>query len=301
MQEIISALLDTSALQVFTHLDGPAHLLVILLVFFIAKIVYDLLTPYKLSVQLTTEDNKAAAVSFAGYMFGVGIVVFGVYTSEPEAVGFTATRIDLLRDLLDVLIWSAIGIVLLNIARFVNDKLLLRKFDNVKEIVTDRNIGTGAVEMGGYIGAALIIRAALYGEDVSFVAGVVGTLIYFVVGQLGFIVFSWIYQLISRYDLHAEIERDNISAGVAFGASMIAIAILLSGFIVRFDSLPGFLLWFVASLFFLLVSRYIVDKLLLPGALLDEEISEDQNWGAALIEGGVAIIIALLIVPVFLG
>jgi uncharacterized membrane protein YjfL (UPF0719 family) len=300
MKEIIAALFDTSALQLFTHLDGPAYMIVILVVFVLAKLAYDLFTPYKLNEQLTTQDNKAAAVSFAGYMFAVGIVIFGVYTSEPDA-GFAANRADLLRDLLDVLVWSAIGILLLNVARIINDKVLLRKFDNVKEIITDRNVGTGAVELGSYIGSALIIRAALFGDDISFVAGVVSTLIYFLIGQLGFLVFSWLYQLISRYDLHAEIEKDNVSAGVAFGASMIAIAILLSGFIVRYDSLLGFLAWFIASLFFLVISRYIVDKVLLPGALLDEEISKDQNWGAALVEGGTAIILAMLLVPIFLG
>jgi len=300
MEEIISALFDTNALKLFLHPDGPAYLVAILVVFVLAKFIYDLFTPYKLSEQLTTKDNKAVAVSFAGFMFAVGIVIFGVFTSEPNA-GFATSRGELWLDLLDILIWSLIGIALLLIGRGVNDKLLLRKFNNVKELVTDRNIGTGAVEMGGYIGTALIIRAALFGEDVSFLAGVVSTVIYFILGQAAFIIFSWIYQLVSRYDLHVEIEKDNSSAGVAFGASMIAIAILLSGFIVRYDSLLGFLAWFVAGLFFLVVSRYIVDKLLLPGALLDEEISRDQNWGAALIEGGVAIILALLLVPVFLG
>lgn len=300
MNEIISALLDTEALDVFMHLDGPAYLITILIVLALAKLLFDLFSPYKLNKQLTEVDNKAVAVSFMGYMFAVGIVIYGVFTSEPNA-GYVLTRKELLFDLLDVIIWSAYGIVLLNLGRVINDKILLSKFNNTKELVDDKNVGTGAVELGSYIGSALIIRAALYGEDTSFVAGVVSTLIYFVIGQLGFIVFSWIYQLLSRYDLHAEIEKDNVSAGVAFGASMIAIAILLSGFIMRYDSLLGFLAWFVACLFFLTVSRYLVDKILLPGSLLDEEISQDQNWGAALVEGGIAIILALMLVPAFLG
>ncbi len=299
MNEIISALFDTEALDIFVHFDGPAYLITILIVLAIAKLLFDLFSPYKLNRQLTEVDNKAVALSFTGYMFAVGIVIFGVFTSVPEA-GYVLTRTELLYDLLDVLFWSAYGIVLLNLARIVNDKILLRKFNNIKELIDDKNIGTGAVELGSYIGSALIIRAALYGEDSSFIAGVIATFIYFVIGQLGFIVFSWLYQLISRYDLHAEIERDNISAGVAFGASMIAIAILLSGFIIRYDSVLGFLAWFVASLFFLTISRYLVDKILLPGALLDEEIRQDQNWGAAILEGGIAIVLALMLVPAFL-
>jgi len=300
MDELLSALLDTDALLVFTHFDGPAYLLAVLIIFVFAKLLYDLFTPYKLKTQLTEVDNKAAAVSFAGFMFAVGIVIFGVFTSEPES-GYVTTRQELLLDLLSLLIWSAIGILLLIIARWVNDKVLMSKFDNVKELVEDKNIGTGAVELGSYIGSALIIRAALFGEDVGFLSGVVSTLIYFVIGQLGFVIFGWLYQWISRFDLHGEIEKDNISAGLAFGANLIAIAVLLSGFIIRYDSLLGFIAWFVLGLFFLIVSRYLVDKFLLPGALLDEEISRDRNWGAALIEGGVAIVLALLLVPAFLG
>ena len=53
------------------------------------------------------------------------------------------------------------------------------------------------------------------------------------------------------------------------------------------------------SFFFLITGRYIADKLLLPGGLLDDEISQDRNWGAALIEGGVAIIIALAVGNLF--
>jgi uncharacterized membrane protein YjfL (UPF0719 family) len=300
MNEIIAALLDTEALDVFRHLDGPAYLLAILIILAVAKLLFDLFSSYKLNRQLTEVDNKAVALSFTGYMFAVGIVIFGVFTSVPES-GYVLTRTELLYDLLDLFIWSAYGIVLLNLSRIFNDKILFRKFNNVKELVEDRNVGTGAVEMGSYIGSALIIRAALFGEDTTFVAGVISTLIYFIVGQLGFIIFSWIYQALSRYDLHAEIEKDNVSAGVAFGATMVAIAMLLSGFILRYDSLLGFLAWFVASLFFLIVSRYLVDKILLPGSLLDEEISADQNWGAALVEGGIAIILALMLVPAFLG
>ena len=37
----------------------------------------------------------------------------------------------------------------------------------------------------------------------------------------------------------------------------------------------------------------LIDKLILPGDDLDKEIADDKNWGAALIEGAVAIGIAV--------
>ncbi|NOY57864.1 MAG: DUF350 domain-containing protein [Calditrichaeota bacterium] len=300
MNELISSFFNMEPVYKLWQLDGPAYLFTFLVILVLAKLLYDLFTPFKLNRQLTEVDNKAVAVSFSGYMFGIGIVMLGVISTEPGIGAAIASRQELYNDLFNTVVWSLIGIILLNIARIVNDHLLLGKFNNVKELVQDRNVGTGAVEWGSYVGSALIIRAALFGEDVTFWVGLASTLLYFVLGQLGFILFGWIYQRISRFDLYAEIERDNVSAGVAFGASLTAIAILLSGFIVKYDSIPGFIVWFIMSLFFLIVSRYLVDKLILPGSLLDEEISRDQNWGAALVEGCVAIAIALFLVPAFL-
>jgi uncharacterized membrane protein YjfL (UPF0719 family) len=257
----------------------------------VGKKVYDVLTPYNLNEQLIEVDNKAVALSFAGYMFGLGIILRGVLSGE--------TTKDFYPDLLDMVIWGVIGIVLLQISRVVNDKILLSRFDNIKELVEDRNIGTGAVEAGTYIGTALLIMAAISGEDTSFLAGLVSTLIFFVFGQVGFILFGKLYQVITRFDLHAEIEKGNASAGVAFGITLVAIGLLLSDFIVKSDSLVGFAVWFVLSAFLLVINRYLVDKIILPGRLLDEEISKDQNWGAALVEGGMAVMIAFLMNAAF--
>ena len=300
MNELIENLLDLDPLYKLIQIEGVAYLFTLLILFVIAKLTYDVLTPFKVNKQLTEVDNKAIAVSFSGYMLGVAIVIFGVMSTEPAGMEETLSKTDFYKDLLATVLWGILGILLLNIARVINDKLLLSKFDNTKELVEDKNVGTGAVLWGSYVGSSLIIRSAIMGEDNGILDGIISTIVYFVIGQLGFIIFAWLYQKISRYDLHAEIERDNVSAGVAFGLNMTAIAILLSGYIIRYDSLPGFLGWFILSLFFIIVSRYIVDKFILPGALLDDEISKDQNWGAALIEGGIAIGIALLLVPVFL-
>jgi uncharacterized membrane protein YjfL (UPF0719 family) len=300
MNTLLENLLDFEPVFGLLQIEGAAYLFVVLIILISAKLLHDWITPYKLNQELTEHDNKAVAVAFSGYIFGVGIILIGIFNTPSSMEGQISSRMDFYMDLLDTLIWGIIGVILLHVARFVNDKILLSKFDNVKELVTDRNVGTGAAMWGSYVGSALIIHASILGESASFFEGLVGTLIYFVLGQVGFILFGLIYQLVSRYDLHAEIEQDNISAGVAFGLSLTAIAILLSGYVVRYDSMLGFGLWFIFSLFFLIVSRYVVDKVMLPGALLDEEISQDQNWGAALVEGGVALAIAFLLVPAFL-
>ncbi|KAA3615683.1 MAG: DUF350 domain-containing protein [Calditrichaeota bacterium] len=301
MSTYIEELLSIEPVFWLLKFEGAAYLITVFIVLYAAKLVYDLFTPFSLNEQLTNEDNKAIAVSFSGYVLGVMIILLSIFHSGTAIEGGINSQVDLLKDLLATIIWGIIGILLLNISRVINDKLLLSKFDNMKELVKDKNVGTGAALFGSYVGSGLIIRAAIYGESTGWTEDILTTLIYFIMGQIGFIIFGWVYQLISRYDVHEEIEKDNISAGVAFGLSLVAISILLSGYIISYSSLPGFAVWFVMGLFVLMVSRYIVDKMMLPGSLLDEEISKDHNWGAALVEGTVAVGIALLMVPAFLG
>lgn len=270
-------------------------------ILWIGKIVNDLCTPYKLSEELTQKDNKAIAVSFSGYILAVGIILWGVLRQDISVVGQPASaRALLLRDLGGTALWSIFGILLLQVARVTNDKLLLSRFKNNKELVEDQNVGTGAVQAGAYVGSAFMIQAATYGESSgSLLQDISVTLIYFIVAQLAFIVFALVYQKLSAYDLHDEIERDNAAAGVGFGITLAAVGILLSSYLVTSDSILGLLLWFVISVFLLSVCRFAIDRFILPGSALDDEISKDRNWGAALIEGAAAIGLTLILTTLF--
>ncbi len=300
MNALWEDLFSTDIVKELIRFDGALYVFAAFILVYVAKLLFDLFTPYRLDEQLTEKDNKAVAVSFSGYMLGVLIIVIGVLGSDGYNAMAGSNQMIILQDMLATIIWGLIGILLLNFSRLINDKFILSHFSNTKELVDDRNIGAGAVVWGTYIGSALIIRAAIGGEAVDWLPDIVSALIYFVLAQVAFVVYGWIYQVMSRFDLHAEIEKDNMAAGVGFGLSLTAMAIILAGYITRYDSLAGLLVWFVIGLFILVVSRYLVDKLVLPGSLLDEEIARDQNWGAALVEGSVALGMAAVIVAALL-
>lgn len=269
------------------NFEGLIYLILAFILLWFGKLFNDLVTSYDIDKELTTKDNKALAVSYVGYLIAQGIIILGVISGPDEHA--------LLLELGLVALWSIIGIALLNLARVVNDKLIFSKFCNKKEIIDDRNIGTGAVQFGSYVGTAFIIKAIVSSESVGLVQDILGTIIFFIIGQLGFILFSIIYQKITQYDLHDEIEKDNVAAGVSFGATLVAIGIIMSHSIEITDSIPSFIVWFVNGVILIIASRYIIDKVILPKHKLDEEISQDRNWGVSLIEGGAAIIIALIL------
>lgn len=275
----------------FFSIDVIFYGILTVLFFVIGKVIYDILTPYNLNNELTSKDNKAVAVSFGSYLFSLGLIIWSVVKQETENF--------LISDLINTAIWCSIGIIYLQIARLINDKVILNRFNNTKELIEDRNIGTACAEAGSYIGSAIIIYATLQGDAYSFITGIVEASIFFILGQLAMLIFSRVYQLYTRYDLHKEIEKDNIAAGLAFGLSLIALSIFISEFIMYSSSLVGFAVWFIISVSLLFIIRFLMDKLILPGSPIDYEIENDRNWGAALIEGSTAIIIALIISAAF--
>lgn len=285
-------LFDMNDAAYYVSFEALAFMLEALILLWLGKLLKDKLVSYNINEELTSKDNKALAVAYTGYMVGQAIIILGVLDGPAG---------DLVDDLIGVAVWSMLGIILLNVAMWCNDKFLLRKFDNVKEIITDQNAGTGAVQAGAYIGTAFLVRAVVSADGIneSWQDGLIGAAIFFVVGQIGFILFAAIYQSIANYDLHDEIEKDNVAAGVGFGMTLAAVGILMSNTIHVTASLVAFGVWFFNGVVLLVITRYLVDRIILPNHKLDSEISEDRNWGAALIEGGAALMVAFLLNAAF--
>ncbi|PID27043.1 MAG: DUF350 domain-containing protein [Candidatus Cloacimonadota bacterium] len=288
--DIMENLLSTEDLYLLNHWQPFLYLALTLIFFWVGKIVYDILTPYKINKELTENDNKAFAVSFSGYLFALGIIVWGVIDSP---------SISLVTDTIEISFWSVVGIVLLNVNRVINNKFLLRYFDNVKEIIDDKNVGTGAVEFGSYMGTAFIIHSLVTGVSEGWENDLISTAIFFAVGQILFILFSFVYQKFTSFDIHKEIEKDNIAAGVSFGATLLSVGYLISEAIAKSDSLLFLLVWFIGGSILLIITRKITDYLLFPKNSIDKEIEEDANWGVSIIEGTISFIVVLILNSMF--
>lgn len=260
----------------------------------VAKIIKDFLTPYKIDVELTAKDNPALGLTLTGYFAAVIIIFLGASVGlDPEE---PLSAIELAIELGIVLLYSLGGIVALNLGRVIVDKLVLTRFSTVKEIIQDRNVGTAAVEAGCFVATGLIVAGSINGEG----GGPLSALAFFGLGQVVLIIFSKFYQLITKYDIHAEIEKDNVAAGVALGSSMVAIGVVLLGatrgdFIGWNENLTMFGYFSVFGLVLLLILRRVTDFLLLPGTTIAHEIATDRNINAAWIEGIVSIGMATII------
>ena len=257
---------------------GFLYLAVVLGLLVIGKWVYDgLHRRFVLRTELVEKDNLAVALAVAGYYLGLVIVLGGV-VSGPASF-------NVLDDVIGLVIFGLLGIVLLNLSAWINDKVVFSKFDNEKEIVEDRNAGMGAVEGGNYVAVGLITAGAMSGEG-----GVLPGLVFWVLGLVALIVAGLLYDKITSYDLHEQIEKDNVAVGVAFAGVLVGFGniIRLAGdgdFVSWNESLTEFGYYTVVGLILLPFVRIFADKVLLPGASLSDELVQDRpNLGAGFIE-----------------
>ncbi len=292
--------LDLSPIRELADWRVAIYLAVAVLILWAAKLANQATAGYSMKEQLTDHDNKAVAVSFAGFILSLCLIIHGILTA-PIGLNVALDQDQAwLTDLSNTVIWSAFGCALLLITRVINDKVLFPRFSNKKELVTDRNVGMGAAQAGSYLATALIIRSVLSDEESGSLAAEFGlALVWFIIAQVLLLLFSLFYQKTIRFNLHDELEKDNAAAGVAFSGNLIAFSLLLTFYLDSYDSLAGLAIWSIISALLLLVIRLIIGRLILSGSCLNDEIERDQNWGAALIETATVLGVALLIEGAF--
>ncbi len=265
--------------------DAVAYIAVGFVIFFLGKLVYQMVNRgFSVKEELVEKDNLAFAFAHVGYFIGLLLAIGSAIVGPSQG---------LVQDMIDILIYGSLAIVLLNLSIWFNDKIILRKFSVKKEIITDRNSGTGVIEGAVSIASGLIIFGAVSGETEigEWWHGILTAVVFWAVGQVALIIAAAVYQLITPYDVHEHIEKDNVAVGVGFAGALIAIANLIRHGIA--GDFEGWMPTFTEAGFELLlgivllpVMRFLTDKILLPGQRLTDEIvnQEHPNVGAAIIE-----------------
>ncbi|MCE2457561.1 MAG: DUF350 domain-containing protein [Dehalococcoidia bacterium] len=277
---------------------GLVYVVMGVIVLAIARLVQDFITPYKIQEQLNQKDNIALATSIAGYYLGV-IIVFlgGLYQPflvvADNSLGFTA---EYWQDVGLVFVYSIAGIIVLNIARIIVDKLVLHDFSTEDEIINDQNAGTGAVEFAVYVAVGLVIAGAISGES----GGPETALVFLVLGLVALIVYTLIYEWTTSFNIHEQIEADNVAVGVALAGNLVAIGIVVfkavfGEFVGWTESIAGFITYAVVGFILLYAVRFVVDKVLFPKVKLADELAVDRNLGAAFIESAALISVSLIL------
>lgn len=141
----------------------------------------------------------------------------------------------ILTEIIDVLIYSCLGIVLMLLGNFFIDLIIPCSFP---EEIKKGNKAVGFVSAGTNIGVGILLRAAIASPAAeavreTFFSGVLSSLLYFVLGvaffMLGYVVINLFHR---QYSLNEEIGSGNTAAGIMVAGIFIGLAVTISGVIV---------------------------------------------------------------------
>ena len=285
-------------------LYGGGYVLVSLAFLYLGKLLFDFLTPFKLDDQLTEKDNPAMGIVLTGYLLAIIIVICGVMTSDGETTeggkAVVLTFSNFAMELVPVAVYTLVGMMFLLLSAVINDKLILREFSNTHEVAERKNCGVAVIIAAGFLGSGLVVAGAIQGS-LDWISALVG----YVVGQVFLVFFALIYQRATSYDDQKELhQRKNLAVGLAFAGNLLAYSLLLmkgltmSGGELEIiqDKLWHFGYYAIAGAVALPCLRVVNDKLFLPGVKLADEVAEDRNINAGLLEAGLAVAMSAILI-----
>jgi uncharacterized membrane protein YjfL (UPF0719 family) len=246
--------------------------------FLIGKIVFGIFNKeINVHQEIITKNNLAFSISLVGYYAGIILAIGSALLGSSNG---------LINDIIAISSYGLGAIILLNISSLINDKIIFRQYNVSKEIIDDKNVGVGLIEAANYFAVGVIIYGASQGSSDP-----VAILTYWLAGQVVLIISSFLYNFLTPYDIHTEIEKNNIALGIGYSGIIIAMAIIISdGIAVEsqdlYSSSIQFLMMTTMGLILLPIMRIITDKIMLPGVNLSSELSksENHNISAGLIE-----------------
>ncbi|WP_223807758.1 DUF350 domain-containing protein [Marinobacter sp. R17] len=272
----------------FQHLGRGASMLALFLVLFVvAKGLKRWLTPYDIDRELTGNDNVAQACGLAGYYAGFTVLFCGAYLGPSQGW---------LMDLAVVAGYTGLGLVLLTVSRYLNDRFILHEFSIAAAIRDDHNKAAGVVQGANYLASAFVVAGAIHGEG----GGVITALVFYAIGQVALLLFSRLYEWLTPYRIQDEIAGANLAAGLGFGGSMVAISlVIMAATNDDFVSWTANLSWLGINILgvfiYLIGARLFFDKVLISRDDLNREIAQDRNTGAGLLEFAIAISFAAVL------
>lgn len=141
----------------------------------------------------------------------------------------------MLMDILNVAIYSVLGIVLMLVGTFLIDLIIPCYFpDEIKK----RNVAVGYIMAGSSIAVGIILKYCIMSPVVDVVkeeteklsTGLISSILYFAIGMifcmLGYLVMNLFHR---KYDLNKEIGDGNPAAGIMICGLFIGLAIIISG------------------------------------------------------------------------
>ena len=236
------------------------------------------------------DGNLAVGLRRAGLYLGIAIALSGTIGGDSQ---------NFLSDVITLAADGALILICLFSSRYINDKIMLGHINNDQECMRG-NSAVGVVEACMYIATGFVINGSLSGLSNSLVEGILSTIVFFILGQFVLLVFGYLYEVITPFNVRDEIKNSNLAAGIGLGGILVALGIILRASIEGPSigwgiDIVNFGIYALYGIIMLLVFRAVIDKILLPTTKIAVEITEDKNVAALLVAESAIIAIAIII------
>lgn len=269
------------AVEPFNRWELLTYLVWIPLMLVLARFGYQLLlrihkgSNINLREELIEKDNKAVCISFAGYVFAVGLCTYGALSNHNQ---------DSATNMWQSFVWSLIGFVYINVSEFINDRLLHWKINYLDEVVDKANIAVGCVHASVYVSTGIIVRFIIAGDVNEWGWALLSTVILWAVTQVFFIAVVHLYDLVTPgVDIQNELLEDNRAVGVSVAGGILSFAVLVQSPIAKSESVVALAIWCGIGLVLMVIFKYLSNTLLIRNVLLVTP-KNLPCWAASLVE-----------------
>ncbi|WP_412972020.1 DUF350 domain-containing protein [Glaciecola sp. MF2-115] len=260
----------------------------------------------KLSVrnELGEKDNFAFGISMAGRMLSLTIVLSAVVGRHMD-LGYEASA-------LGMLLYGAVGIVLVRVGRFFHDKLVLNRMDKNK-LIAEKNVSVALIDASSSIASAIIIKSIInwsVGTDVNTLVAILsGTMITLSILLLTTRLYEISYASNNQNSgLQRALSQGQMALAIKHSGNLIGTAIVVSsaGAILVYEpesyvsNMTGWLITGVSFSIFLMLLTNISKRIILSGVNWKKEVDLQHNVGIASIEFVLSVGLATLVAQLFI-
>jgi uncharacterized membrane protein YjfL (UPF0719 family) len=287
-----------NGLTLWTVKHNAIDFIVIIALFVSLKLIKGWVSNLHANDEITKRDNFAFGLSFAAGLAGLAIVLTGITSGN-----FADT---LLEEAIQMGGYGLVGIALIKLGHFFQDKVALRKVDLHFEIVKG-NVTAALIEFGHIVTVAILIRSALiwvltegwHGLPIVIAAFIIGNIIMLLVSQYRVQLFKHTNK--NGDCLQQAIKDSYLAVGVRYAGFLIGsgLAITAATGLAPYNAENinmSLVYWAGAAIFSLvmfILLHLITIKIILSGTDISDEVNRQKNVGVAAISATTSFAIGL--------
>ena len=276
-------------------------LVIVFAVLLCARVLYGLVAGIDVTEEMAGKNNHAVGISLAGATAGIGIMLSGVVTGT-----FSST---LGAEALSMVVYAAVGLVLMWLTRLIFDKISLPSF-SVKDEIARGNNAVAIVDAGNMVATAVMVRAVMNWSEGALSSGLMAVAVGYVATQI-ILTLTTVYR-IKLFRLRNRegagfqdvVRAGNMAVAMRFVGFQVGVALAVTAasgvavFQAGGDPIVQGLTWGGVSIVMaviLAVLALIAERSVLAKINVAEEVDRQQNIGVALMEVGVYVAIGLIL------